>query len=254
MKQTHQTGFTLIELSVVLVIVGLLVGGILVGQDLIRAAEVRSIITDSERFRTAVNAFHMKYNALPGDMPDATQIWGTASGGCPNGVRTGTQTCDGDGNGQVSAGVPEVFTFWQHLSNAGMISGVFSGVDGPANTGYHSVIGFNVPASKYPQGGYTIGYWSTNNPGMFLNQGHNLQFGGQTVNNATGYGIMPAGEAFALDQKVDDGLPGTGQITTYRHGNPYNNGFCATTTDPTTAVYDVTNPNAWCSFMIRLAF
>ena len=162
-----QGGFTLIELSIVLVIIGLIVGGVLVGRDMIRAAELRSIVTDVERYKTAVFTFQEKYNALPGDMADATSIWGVASGGCPNGARSGTQTCDGDGNGQVMPWVPEVFLFWQHLSNAGLIAGQFSGVDGPANDGYHSVIGFNSPAARYPTGGYTVGYWGSSNAAMF---------------------------------------------------------------------------------------
>src|ERR1700753_1576823 len=64
-------GFTLIELSIVLVIIGLIVGGILVGQDLIKAAEVRAQISQIEKFNTAVNTFRGKFGALPGDLPPA---------------------------------------------------------------------------------------------------------------------------------------------------------------------------------------
>jgi prepilin-type N-terminal cleavage/methylation domain-containing protein len=61
-------GFTLVELSIVLVIIGLIVGGILVGRDLIRASEVRSSVSQLEKLDTAVNAFRLKYEALPGDI------------------------------------------------------------------------------------------------------------------------------------------------------------------------------------------
>ncbi len=62
-------GFTLIELSIVLVIIGLLVGGILVGRDLIKSSEIRAQIKQFEEFKTAANAFKTKYGYLPGDIP-----------------------------------------------------------------------------------------------------------------------------------------------------------------------------------------
>jgi prepilin-type N-terminal cleavage/methylation domain-containing protein len=71
-------GFTLVELSIVLVILGLLAGGVLAGQGLIRAAELRSITTDQQRFLIAIRAFRDQYRSLPGDMPNATLVWGGA--------------------------------------------------------------------------------------------------------------------------------------------------------------------------------
>jgi prepilin-type N-terminal cleavage/methylation domain-containing protein len=67
-------GFTLIEMSIVLVIIGLLVGGVLVGQDLIRAAQVRKTGTLIEQLNTAVNTFKLKYNCLPGDCANASDF------------------------------------------------------------------------------------------------------------------------------------------------------------------------------------
>ena len=55
-----------------LVIIGLIVGGVLVGQDLIRAAETRAQITQFEKYQSAVNTFRGKFNAIPGDMNVAT--------------------------------------------------------------------------------------------------------------------------------------------------------------------------------------
>jgi hypothetical protein len=79
-------------MSIVLVIIGLLVGGILVGQDLIRAAEARAQITQIEKYNSAVNTFRGKYGYLPGDINAATA---TQFGFVPRGYIDG----EGDGNG-----------------------------------------------------------------------------------------------------------------------------------------------------------
>jgi prepilin-type N-terminal cleavage/methylation domain-containing protein len=68
-------GFTLVELSIVLVILGLLAGGVLAGQSLIRAAELRSVTTQLEQYSTAIYAFRDRYFAIPGDEEFARRAW-----------------------------------------------------------------------------------------------------------------------------------------------------------------------------------
>ena len=97
-ERVYNKGFTLVELSIVLVILGLLVGGVLSGQSLIRAAELRSITAQQQRFVTSINAFRDKYFALPGDMTNAQSFWGVANATpstCYSTAGTGTQTCNG---------------------------------------------------------------------------------------------------------------------------------------------------------------
>ena len=92
----HDTteGFTLVELSIVLVIIGLIVGGVLVGQDLIAAARIRSQLSQIDKYNIAVNTFRLKYNVLPGDMlPDQASAFGFFH-------RSGVHN-DGDGDGYV---------------------------------------------------------------------------------------------------------------------------------------------------------
>ena len=89
-----ERGFTLIELSIVLVIIGLIVGGVLVGQDLIRAAAVRAQVSQIEKYNTAVNTFRDKYGALPGDIQDPAA---SSFGFTPRGQLAG----EGDGNGVI---------------------------------------------------------------------------------------------------------------------------------------------------------
>src|SRR3954466_4808654 len=87
-------GFTLIELSIVLVIIGLIIGSVLVGQDLIEAATIRATVSQLEKYKTAVGTFRTKYNALPGDIKssEATGFGFYARGGGMG---------DGDGNGAI---------------------------------------------------------------------------------------------------------------------------------------------------------
>lgn len=130
----EKNGFTLIELSIVLVIVGLLVGGVLVGRDLIVMAEARAFMSKATEFETAYNTFRVKYNCMPGDCRNASTLGLGASG-------TGDRmiTYDSIKPAHCSLTPPdaggsslhymyqngtygECQLFWVHLSNAGLIA------------------------------------------------------------------------------------------------------------------------------------
>lgn len=221
--QIFQSGFSLVELSIVLVILGLLIGGVLTGQNLIQAAELRSASKEYTNWQTAVNLFREKYMAIPGDMINATSFWGTASGACATpGTATGTapQTCNGNGDGNISdystaARMYESVRFWQHLANAGLIEGSYSGVQGPLNE-WSMVAGTNVPRSKYRNGTWAVTYrvstWTGDGTYFNGNYGNYYQLGTSTGGWPNG-GFLPE-EIWNLDMKMDDGKPGTGKVIT----------------------------------------
>lgn len=222
---THSLGFTLLELSVVLVVLALLVGGVLTGRSLMRASELRSVSAESSKYQTSILAFRDKFFALPGDMANATSVWGTAAS-CPGTSATPSTdktTCNGDGNGQINMYAPtsnETFRFWQHLSNAGLVDGGFTGV---ANSGTAdsdaAVPGGNVPRSKLSgSAGWSVFYLgpigvnhTTYFDGSF---GNMLHLGKTTGSTAPTGALMPPEDAFNLDTKQDDGMPATGQLVT----------------------------------------
>lgn len=212
-------GFTLVELSVVLVIIGLLVGGILVGTTMIRQSEIKAVMKEFNQYTTAAHAFRTKYNALPGDMDNAEDYWGSAT--CPTAAGTGTQTCDGNGDGRFNEAAAasqfgEYFTFWQHLNNAGIIGGNYTGMAG-SGAAAQTDIDVNVPASKLGSAAWSVGAnFNATGGSAVLYAGlilKNFAVIGSEVTNARSYGkILTPQEAWSIDTKFDDGRPAHGTV------------------------------------------
>lgn len=218
----HKVAFSLVELSIVLVILGLLVGGVLSGQALIRAAELRSLSTELGRYTTAVNVFRDKYFALPGDMTNATSFWGKDVAACnsQSGAGTSPGTCNGDGDGSFSgAGAPsstgEDWQSWKQLALAGLIEGTFSGLSGPSDR-QQDLTGTNSPKSRVSGGGW--GFHNRSNFGgdggyLRYDYGNFLVVGSTSCSSCYSDGkLLRPEEAWNLDTKLDDGVPGSGRI------------------------------------------
>ena len=221
--RSQQSGFSLVELSIVLVILGLLVGGVLAGQSLIRAAELRKVSSDVSRYNAALMTFRDKYFALPGDMSNASAFWGAADGstgltaGCVTATAAGT--CNGNGDGQITRG-PENYRLWQQLNLAGLVEGSYTGVPGaaPAAGDVSDVIGGNVPRFPLNNGGYAIGYeWSQPAFSNFTSR-QNVLIGGQCCHpvgrNLEGTLLRPE-DMWNIDSKMDDGKSRTGSVQVY---------------------------------------
>ena len=209
-------GFTLVEISIVLVIIGLLIGGVLAAQSMVETAKVNKIIQEYKQFDIATSNFRENYKQWPGDYNNAIAAMGLARQGDGNGVL---------GNGSEGQ---EVFDFFLHLSNMGMISKSLSiyTIGTPALP----VIGAHVIEGKAIKGSYWLakamttidttqgfgvmpwfpymGYASTSD--------QNKNFLVYAVENtASGYNTaagIPVLTAIAVDTKIDDGLHNRGSV------------------------------------------
>jgi prepilin-type N-terminal cleavage/methylation domain-containing protein len=218
--------FSLVELSIVLVILGLLIGGILSGQSLIRASELRSVVNDMSRYQTAMMTFRDKYFGLPGDITNATKFWGedTASS-CTNspvaGDRVSKQaTCNGNGDGMIEMPSNELFRVWQQLANAGLIEGSYNGVTG-TNAYHHYEPGINTPPLRLGRATGVSFFWmgaigaSAPAPWLFEgNYANSLMYGGCGGMFECIDPFLKPEEAWNIDTKLDDGKPGLGTIVT----------------------------------------
>lgn len=258
-------GFTLIELSVVLVIIGLVAGGILIGRELTNSAQIRSTISQKQKFDSAVNAFKIKYGQLPGDMQPiiASQLgfftFTNASAGATN---------YGDNDGFITSALTpacggEPLVYWRHLSEAQLIDGQFSisssnaldaaGVlpstaTDPALSLPQAKLGNNLfwtIDTLYSQSGYLRNSGKAN---VYLLTGVRFMFGFGQVNCGINFSMSTPEQAYAIDSKLDDGFPHTGNIQYPAGAMPtyYNSttasGYCSvggtSRTDPA-AVYNI---------------
>ncbi len=194
----REGGFTLVELSIVLVIIGLIVGGVLVGQDMIRAAEIRATVAQIEKLNSAVNSFRANYNAIPGDLTRATTFLAGGSIALANGngnrlledasVTAGTDTTYGNSfDGEVQQ-------LWVQLNAAGLTEG---------GNGSNTVVGDGLMQTKLGSGGIT----AFGRPSVGRNIWHMGVIDGYVVQNT----LTPI-QAYNIDAKLDDGLPMSGGV------------------------------------------
>lgn len=241
--------FTLVELSIVLVIIALLVGGVLAGQDVLTATKRNSIITEVQTFRTAIANFRAKYfNNIPGDFDEAETYW------------TSSLATNGDGDGRIDKtqddASGESLYIWQHLNLAEMLPGNYTGaMDGSDEL----VPEENVPGSDYSKDlGYNISWSSTAFDDIssaatpFYNK-NVLTAGGCSFQTADtdeycGGGIISAQDADAIDTKIDDGVGNAGSMVAFDSASA--TGTCTGTID-TSADYDVSDITKSCVLVFK---
>jgi hypothetical protein len=202
---------------------------------MIRAAELRAVVTEYQQYQTAVYTFRDKYFGLPGDLKNATAFWGeahTTPAICLSTVGTGTQTCDGNGN--------------------------FTGIAGSVAV-VHSSLGTNIPESKLSGAGWSAHYyaptWAGDAYWFGIPYNNYLSFGALRNNSYTWEKALTPEEAWNLDKKTDDGKPGQGKIIA---------GVYEPCTDRTAgqnsaanalaAVYDLASTDVSCGLIFRNAW
>jgi len=198
MQLTKQKGFTLVEIAIVLVIVGLLIGGVLKGQEMITNAKLKRIESDNAGMAAAMFSYQDRYLQLPGDDAQATGRFNVYFDPVIDGGQAWTNEANGDGDGVIGGGddwksvviatawadgavADETSKFFGHLRAAGLIPGG-SGIDGAR------------PTSAY---GGLIGIQN----GSLSIAGHVVVFG--QIEGAVGR---------ILEARLDDGAADTGRI------------------------------------------
>lgn len=197
MHKHQQSGFTLIEIAIVLVIIGLLLGGVLKGQELITSARVRNLISQQDGVKAAYFGFLDRFRSLPGDYGLGT-------------TNIANVTANGNANGQIelagaACGAPcqsaEYIVVWEHLSRAGFINGSYTYAAAPESPA-------SVPTNpyvRYIQVVYDAVYGAGGGAVR-----HNIKTGNQ----------IPSDILAEIDRKIDDGNPvgGVFQFSTYNGG------------------------------------
>lgn len=214
-------GFTLLELSIVLVIIGLIVGGILVGQELIRGAEIRSTVAQYEKYNTAINTFLGKYNGLPGDLVAGTNGLAERFELCPTAGCLSGAAGNGDGNGLIEGGAlasqlaqGETLMFWHHLSAANLIEAQLGAE--LTTTGTVAADTSAADVSRYvPQARLARGNYFNVAASSGINYYVLSAYGTVPISAAGVYtfraGLTPI-ESYNIDAKVDDGMPNLGVV------------------------------------------
>jgi prepilin-type N-terminal cleavage/methylation domain-containing protein len=176
----RQSGFSLLEIAIVLVILGLMIGGVLKGQELMTGARVRYLIRQQDDLKIAYFAFFDRYRALPGDYAGAAGVIPDLSTAACNGGK-------GNGNGRIETTDSENILVWEHLSKAGFL-----------NTKYtcaNSVSPSTTPINPYGQALEIV--FDGNYAGTAVVPRHNLKTGAR----------VPSDILHEIDWKTDDGDP-----------------------------------------------
>lgn len=238
-----KNGFTLVELSIVLVIIGLLIGGILIGQSLISSVEKRRMFSELQQIDIMVQQYESKFRYLPGDAPNAYTLFGAACGTDSSASTSGA--CNGNGNGQVGQNYNnpdpggwephgEAAKAWMHLRLAGFIKNNESPLDGGCNVNGGTGCRLRDTTNNYAydddnQFSFCIGHnagiggtyistrpYNTHKWGITVSEStaviDNVFYCSYSIQSSSGHSSFNAQDILEFDKKYDDGVANTGDI------------------------------------------
>jgi prepilin-type N-terminal cleavage/methylation domain-containing protein len=187
-KVRNQKGFTLVELAIVLVIIGIILAGIIKGQELITNAKIKRAFTAQKEMTAAIYTYYDRYGKFPGDDNTAIARWGATYNGNGNGIieggTIGTDAAPGTMFTCAAGTATETCAMWEHLRLAGIISGT-------------ATVGAGRLNPSHPYGG-TIGVANGTVSGLLANW--------------IGLSRLPENVAQTLDIQNDDGSAITGSV------------------------------------------
>ncbi len=261
-KNSKIQGFTLVELSIVIIIIGLLIAGVAAGTSLIEQAKLNSVVVDFRNHEVAYYSFISKYGQAPGDFDSGASFW-------PNTCTFDNFGfyCNGNGDGVINPGnVDEPRLAWKHLSLAGFISNGMAAL--PDDAG--SPLSSSFPSSKVEgayyaleqagNNGVTAGHifsiWpdAPNQNALYIAKSSGTLAAFIGPNSVPNLGALTPDEAFSLDNKLDDGTVSsagdligatTGQVRSKDDGTDATSP-CVTAGN--TNVYSVSGTKATCIF------
>ena len=196
--RSKQSGFTLVEIAIVLVIIGLLLGGVLKGQELINSAKIKHVANDLNGIAAGVYAYQDRYKTFPGDDGGAQARWASTFNGNKNGVvgadptgvaAASTANYNDAPPTALAATTNETILFWHHMRIAGFVAGATTAADGgnqPQNA-VGGIVGIQTGAGLVPE------------------------MGGLVVCTSNLNGKI----AGAIDQQFDDGVGNTGTLRAF---------------------------------------
>jgi prepilin-type N-terminal cleavage/methylation domain-containing protein len=234
-KLSNRSGFSLLELVMVLTIIAVLIVAAITGTSLINESRLQSVIDDITRYRTAVAAFKLKYNQFPGDFEQAYAYFGAS-------CDTLDTNCNGNGNGRVEEELinlddNETFRVWQHLTLSEISQGDFTG------KGLRTTLPYTrqLPFSRYPDSVYGFFYFTT----QFGKSGNALFLGSASNTDYLNASIRTQ-DASSIDRKMDDGIANEGFVFAIT-GNSLTGTECsALASSASGANYNVTNNDVSC--------
>lgn len=271
-EPSSHAGFTLVELSIVLVIIGLIVGGITMGQALVESARLSSFVSETEKLNSAANAFKQRFGQLPGDLDNAFSFFGTDCASTAG-------SCNGDGDGGLESSNYASYTgngserckFFKHMQLAGMWEDFYECAHGGPAVGSAPRTPFNdlsyyIVSTKCPPGSGSPNCIAST--AFLTGAGHYIFTGGVYNNSITSQyfycGTGPqneeafsAGHMLQLDNKLDDGLPMSGQMVAPSNSNALCLGEVGTTSHPCITAngeYDISSDEVRCNMRLRMSF